>query len=73
MSKIEVILILIACLICFFIRAETHAEGGPHSLKLQECNFKDYNNYDKSYYYKNDKIIVYWNTNNNKACFIKQA
>ena len=47
--------------------------GVPHSIKLQPCNFKVYNNYDKSFYYKNDKMLVYWNTQNYKACFIKQA
>jgi hypothetical protein len=63
------IFIIIFCLIGIrSVRA-----GVPHAIKLQECNFKIYNNYDKSYYYKNDKMLVFWNTQNYKACFIKKA
>jgi len=68
MSKIEVILILICILICGCIRSAR--ADAPHSIKLQKCNFKFYNNYDKAYYYKKNKKLVYWNTSNNKACYI---
>ena len=70
--KLIKFLSIIIILICLIGIKNVRADA-PHQTKLKACDFKKYNNYNKSFYYKNDKILIYWNTINYKACFIKQA